>query len=319
MTKYDATGIGEGGIRLAVGAGGIIERAESFRVQIAGTEANVLCSLSNFGHKTAWFSALPDSKLGRRVEYQYRSYGVDLSHVKKVPDARLGTYYVEYATEPNPTRVSFDRANTAFTNMTVNDIDWDALLDTKIILLSGLSVPLSPSVCKILQEASKRAYKANVPVAFDVNYRSLLWTKQEAASILLPFIENAHILFCKRDDVDNLLKKTNTVEDALSLLKEHSAAKYIVMSDGANGAAALIDGVHVHEDAYNIRIVDRLGAGDGMAAGFIHAYLKGEVESSLKYAMAAAALALTHYGEQIPCSVFELDDLVKHPNLVLVR
>lgn len=319
MTSYDVTSIGEGGIRLSVPVGHRIQRAKSFNIQIAGTEANVLCSLSSLKWNTSWFSALPDSSLGRRVEFQYNAFGVDLSHVKRVPGARIGTYYAEYAKPPMPTKVMFDRANTAFCNMTVDDIDWDQLLDTRLLLLSGLSLPLSPTVRTILETASLKAHQAGVPVAFDVNYRTKLWSVEEARKIIRPFIERSDILFCKLDDVNLLVKKVPDKESGLRALSEVSNASVIVMSDGARGADALVDGKHMHEDAVPVEILDRLGAGDGLAAGVLHAWLRGDKENCLKYGVNVAGLALSHYGEQVTVTPEELDDLVKKPLTSLER
>lgn len=319
MASYDITSIGEGGIRLSTPVGRRIERAREFRIQIAGTEANVLCSLSCLGWNASWFSALPASSLGRRVAFQYKGFGIDLSHVKWVPGARLGTYYVEYSAPPLPTRVSFDRANTAFTNMTVDDIDWDELLDTRILLLSGLTVPLSPSVKEILETANEKAQKSNIPVAFDVNYRTNLWDAKTASETLRPFIEQADILFCKKDDVNLLVKPVENVDQGLEALREMSSAEMILMSLGENGVEAIIDGQRKHEDATEVTIVDRLGAGDGMAAGILHSWLRGDKENCLKYGVAVAALALSHFGEQVTITANELDELVKNPKVTLKR
>ncbi|PLS32122.1 carbohydrate kinase, PfkB family [Bifidobacterium margollesii] len=319
MVSYDVTSIGEGGIRLSSPLGHRIQRARTFGIQIAGTEANVLCALGSLNWNTSWFSALPDSALGRRVEFQYKGFGVDLSHVKRVPGARIGTYYVEYSKPPLPTKVMFDRANTAFCNMTVDDVDWDALLDTRLLLLSGLTLPLSPTVRRVLEVANEKAHDAGVPVAFDVNYRHNLWEVEEAAKVVRPFIEQADILFCKRDDVNLLVKSVADEDEGLEALREISQASWIVMSNGAKGAEGLIDGKRMHEDAAPVEILDRLGAGDGLAAGVLHSWLNGNAEACLKYGVNVAGLALSHYGEQVTITVDELDSLVKNPHSSLER
>src|SRR5690606_15757731 len=107
MTRFDATAIGEGGIRLSVPAGDRLERAASFDVNIAATEGNVLAGLSSLGWKASWVSALPRTPMARRVEHQFRAYGIDLSGVVHRDEGRLGTYYVEYGAAPRPTQVYF--------------------------------------------------------------------------------------------------------------------------------------------------------------------------------------------------------------------
>jgi 2-dehydro-3-deoxygluconokinase len=213
----------------------------------------------------------------------------------------------------------FDRANTAFCNMTVDDIDWDALLDTRLLLLSGLTLPLSPTVKEILQRANIEAQRAGIPVAFDVNYRENLWDCSHAADEIRPFIEQANILFCKKDDVNLLVKHVDNEDEGLSALKEISDASMLIMSNGAKGVEAIIDGKRMHEDAVPVEILDRLGAGDGLAAGILHSWLKGDKDNCLKYGVNMAGLALSHFGEQVTVTETELDDLVNTPHSMLKR
>ena len=108
---------------------------------------------------------------------------------------RVATYYVEYAVPPRATQVYYDRANTVFTNLTVEQIDWGYLLDTRLLHISGLTVPLSLSIREILLEAVRRAKVAGVPVSFDMNYRRRVWTPQEARETVLPILRE-HCFRC---------------------------------------------------------------------------------------------------------------------------
>lgn len=299
MTRFDVTAIGEGGLRLSVPSGIRLERTASLDVNVAGAEANVLSGLASLGWKTGWISALPETPLARRVECQLRSYGVDLAGVHHAPGGRLGTYYVEYGPAPRPTQVHFDRADTAFTRMTTADVDWDLLLDTRIIHMTGITAALSPTVMEILTETLDRAEAARVPVSFDVNYRANLWTPTEATRALQPFIERAEILFVRQEDLQTLYgydeDPSKALEAALSLTK----ARHVVMSRGEQGVSASLDGRRVTVPALPVDIVDRLGAGDGLAAGFLHAWLDGHVEVAAEHGAAMAALALAQMGEQV--------------------
>jgi sugar/nucleoside kinase (ribokinase family) len=98
----------------------------------------------------------------------------------------------------------YDRANTCFTNLDPAQIDWAYLLDTRLLHLSGLTVPLSPSLQAIIIEAVQRAKAAGVPVSFDMNYRQRLWTPSEAAAIVKPIFKEVDLLFCGRGDARRL-------------------------------------------------------------------------------------------------------------------
>lgn len=306
MTRYDITAIGEGGLRLSVPSGTRLQRTESLDVAIAGTEANVLSGLSSLGWRSGWFSALPKTPAARRVECQLLSYGVVLDGVRWTEDGRLGTYYVEYGTKPRPTKVHFDRADTAFTRMNVDDVDWDALLDTRLLHLTGITAALSPTVLEILEEATRRASDAGIPLAFDVNYRANLWSPERAADVLRPFIEQAEILFVRSEDLHVLFGCSRDPEEALEFARTLTSAKYIAMTCGDLGVRALLDGQPAQSAARPVQIVDRLGAGDGFAAGFLHAWLDNDIDAATESGTAMAALALAQWGEQVATTREEL-------------
>lgn len=319
MPSFDCTAIGEGGVRLSVPSGERIDHARALDVAIAGTEANVLCTLSSLGWRTSWFSRLAaNSPVARRVEYQLRSFGVDLSGVRG-GEGRTGTYWAEYSEPPRATSVFFDRRDTAFSRIRTSDIDWDRLLDTRLLHLTGLTAALSPTVLQVLTEASRRADAAGVPVAFDVNYRQHLWTPEEAKPVLRPFIEQSEIIFCRQDDVRLILDGPDDTEACLHAVAAISRASCVVTSCGAGGAAALIDGQLCREAALPVTILDRLGAGDGLAAGFIHGWLSGGKAQALRAAVSVAALALSQYGEQVVTSRDELNSIIEDPTVSLRR
>lgn len=319
MTRFDVTAIGEGGIRLSVPAGERLERAQSFEIGIAGTEANVLAGLSALGWSTSWCSALPDSALGRRVENQLRTHGIDLSLVRRVPGARLGTYYVEYSVPPRPTQVTFDRADTAFALMQPDAVDWDALLDTRLLHLTGLTAALSPNVAAILQEAVTRAKQAGVPVSLDVNYRRNLWTAEEAATAIAPLVESADILFCKTEDAAALWSAPTDGEASLAAVREHTGARWVHVTAADRGIWSWVDGEAATTPIVPVSIVDRLGAGDGFAAGVLHGWLAGEHATAARYGAVMAALALSQRGEQVVTTRAELDELLIDPERSLAR
>lgn len=319
MTRFDVTAIGEGGIRLSVPAGDRLERAQSFEIGIAGTEANVLAGLSALGWSTSWCSALPDSALGRRVENQLRTHGIDLSLVHRVPGARLGTYYVEYSVPPRPTQVTFDRAGTAFALMQPDDIDWDVLLDTRLLHVTGLTAALSPNVAAILKEAASRAEAAGVPVSLDVNYRRNLWEPEQAAEALAPLVRRANILFCRTEDATTLWGTPVDGEAALAAVRERTGARWVHLTDSDRGIWSLIDGELVATPVVPVSIVDRLGAGDGFAAGALHGWLADDHATSARYGAVMAALALSQRGEQVVTTRAELDELLIDPERTLAR
>lgn len=319
MPRFDVTTIGEGQLRYSVPAGVRLAQVAQLDVHVTGTELNVVCLLSRLGWKSGWSSALPDSPLGQRVLLALQLAGVDVTAVDHVPNERLATYYVEFAHPPRSSQVYYDRANSAFTNLTTADIDWDYLLDTRLLHISGLTLPLADNIQAILQEALARARAQNIPVSFDMNYRSRLWTPEEAAAGARPFVEACDMLFFPIRDAKALFGCEGSDEEVIQQLGEMGAARYITVSRGADGLLGWDRHQFYEAPARETVILDRIGAGDAMVAGVLHGYLQGDFAKGLRYGAVTAALALSYYGDQILISATELEQLLDETGGDIVR
>ncbi|MBS4208836.1 sugar kinase [Bacillus sp. FJAT-50079] len=316
---FDVTTIGEGSLRLSVPAGKRLNLANSFEIGVSGAEANVVGCLSRLGRKTGWISCLPETPVGKRVRNEYRSHGINVDNIIWSNQYRLATLYVEYATPPRSTNVIFDRKNTCFTNIRKEDVDWSYLLDSKIIHLTGITVALSENTKEIVQEAIKRAREKGVPISFDVNYRSTLWSKEEAYETMLPMIQNVEVLFCSKRDAEFLFGCEGSDHEIIRQLQKKSNASKVVMSRGASGVLGLEDDVIYEEPARKVVIIDRIGAGDGLAGGVLYGWLEGDFAKGLKYGVLTAALALSQYGEVVNTNPKELNLLLEYEAGDIVR
>ncbi len=319
MARFDLTTIGEGQLRYSVPAGMRLERAKQFDVNVSGTEANVSCLLSTLGWRCGWVSSLPDSPLGRRVASEYSLSGVDLSAVCWSSDHRLATYYVEYARPPRAIQIHYDRDDTCFTNCTIDDVDWEYLLDTRLLHLSGLTIALSPSIHEIVLEAVRRAKERAIPISFDMNYRSRLWTPAQAAAAVRPLLRDIDVLFFSRTDARTVLGIDGTPEQIVERLHELSEAHYVITSLSRDGLIGWDGHIFHTELARPVEIVDRIGAGDAMVAGVLHGYLQNNFVLGLRTGALTAALCLSQHGDQVVTSQRELDELLDQITLDICR
>lgn len=310
MPRFDVTTFGEGGLRLSVPAGVRLERADSFDIHVAGAEGNVVGALSSLGWQCGWVSGLPKTPMGRRVAHTYKSSGVDLSSIVWRDNDRLSVYYVEYAMPPRPTKVYFDRADSCVNQLQVQDIDWDYLLDTRVIHLTGITVPLSENCRSIVFEAIQRAKDRDVIVSFDVNFRNLLWSPVAAREVLQSLLHFVDILFCSKSDAHTIFGYDGESEDVLAQLTELTSAEMVVMSDSHNGVLGRAGQEVFDVPAKEVGIVDRIGAGDGLVAGVLHGWLKNDFPRGLRYGVIMSALAMSQYGDIVVTTSDELESLM---------
>lgn len=298
--QFDVSTFGEALLRLSVPSGERLERMRSLDVSVGGAEANVAVALARMGLRAAWLSRLPHSALGRLVERAIYGQGVNTSHVTWIDDGRVGTYFIEYASAPRRIEVVYDRADSAAATMTSADLDWDALLDTRMLHLTGITPGLSPSCALLTEEACRRAQRAGIPICIDVNYRAKLWTASAAAETLLPLMRMAQVVICGRKDAATLFGLDGEPETVLRALRDKVGSQTVILTLGAEGSIALDeDASLVYQPALPCDVVDRIGAGDAFSAGVLCGILEGSLATGLRYGTAMAAHKLTTFGDML--------------------
>ena len=319
MPRFDVTTLGEGQLRYSVPPGQRLELATQLEVHVACTEANVSSLLARLGWRCGWISGLPNTPLGRRVANEFRLSGLDLSAMVWSDTGRLATYYVEYAVPPRATQVYYDRANTVFTNLTVEQIDWSYLLDTRLLHISGLTMPLSPAIREVLLEAVRQAKAAGVPVSFDMNYRRRVWTPEDARATVLPILGDVAVLFCGRSDARQVFGIEGEPQEIVRQLGDLTSARHIVTSLSGDGLIGWDRQTFHRQPAREVVMLDRIGAGDAMVGGVLHGWLQGDFAKGLRYGALTAALALSQYGDQVITTSEELDALLETSSLDIFR
>ena len=274
--RYDLTTIGEGQIRLTCERGDRLATARSLRMTAAGSEANVAGLLSELGRATAWTTKLPRGELSDRV----------------------ALYFLEPGEFPLPGKVTYDREYTPFRSIVPEEFDWDALLDTRLVFLTGITAALTPRTARVVRYVADAARDRGVDVALDVNFRSLLWDGEQARAVLEPIARGASILFCSRTDAGIVFGIPGQGVDVCRALREEIGAPTVVSTDGRAGTylSTEADGERVYE-IKSVPVIDRPGAGDSFVAGTLHGWLDGDVGRGIEMGTKVAQLALTHHGD----------------------
>jgi len=296
-------------IRLAAPGHERLEAAAALELSIGGTESNVAVALARLGRRVTWLSALPANPLGRRIAGTLRGHGVDTSLVIWSGNARAGVYFLEPGAPPRPTRVIYDRANSALALIDPDALPYDEVACSRALHLTGITPALSDNCAVACRRLAERAREAGVPLVFDVNYRSLLWTPDEAAQGLAYFLANVNLLVCGRGDAATIWGIDGSAEETARALLERSAARLVVVTDGGRGAIALTrDGQVYRQAAAQVEVVDPVGAGDGFLAGFLHVWLDApdDIPAALRSGTALASLQMTMPGDLAIVSPDEL-------------
>lgn len=302
-----------------------------------GSESNVAISLANFGVNSRFVTSLPNNDLGLAAIRFLKSMSVDTSHIQ-MQGERLGTYYLETGSGPRPSKVIYDRTHSSISLAKTEDFDWDLIFkDAKWLHISGITPALSQKSADLSLQVLKIARDLGIKISCDLNYRKNLWnygrSAQEIIKKIIPLID---IIIANEEDLQKSLgfemdQRIGTEE--LDHLKYEKLMKQVLVqfpnieiiaitlresySADHNDWSALCfvkaTNTTFFSRKYSLKnIVDRVGAGDAFAGGFIYGiYTKMNIKNALEFAVAASALKHTIPGDINRVSVKEVNHLVE--------
>ncbi len=313
---FDVVAPGEVMLRLAARPPTRLEQAQQLDVSYGGTEANVLCALARLGHRTAWISALPANVWGERLARELRGHGVDVGHVHWREGGRIGTYFIEYGVAPRPIRVVYDRKDSAFALLDESEVDWPAVAQARVVHVTGVTAALGPRPRRLFERAVESARARGALLSLDVNYRTALWSPEEARAYLEPVLRQVGLLFVGVEDARRIFRLTGEPEAVAAGLRALAPEAVVALTLGDQGSVVLTDRPRRPTRLYSLDVVaDRVGAGDAFAAGFLHGWLTtGDAQRAQDLGTALAALKCTMWGDIAVIRPGELEELLTQPD-----
>jgi 2-dehydro-3-deoxygluconokinase len=297
---------GEAMVRLTPPGNERLERTTSLNLTVGGAELNSAVTLACLDVPATWVSRLPDTPFGRAIARGARAGGVDLSHVQWVPESagRAGVYYLEEASDPRPSAVYYDRAGSAFARMAPGTFDWPHILEgARALHISGITPAVGSGPRAETMAAIRAANAARVPVAFDLNFRSKLWSESEARACFVEVVPLVDILFTSRGGLRTFFNLDGDHAEVLEAARTRLGLAVTILSRKKGKASRSIrlgsvamgqDGQIVEGPWRQVEVVDRLGGGDAFAGGFLAGYVADHNDLPRALALASAAQALKH-------------------------
>ena len=307
----DLVTFGETMLRYTPPPGERLESADTFSVDVGGAESNVAVAASRLGTDAAWLSKLLDTPLGRRVEQTLEGQGV-ATDVVWTDEGRQGTYYYEPGGKPRGSDVHYDRDDAAITTAKPGELATDRIGSADCFFTSGITPALSGTLADTAATLLRTARRAGVETAFDVNYRSKLWSPEAARERLADLLATVDVLFVADRDAETVFGRTGDPESVGRGFRETYGHDVVVVTRGARGAVAVTEAGVVEQPAFDARTVDPVGTGDAFVGGFLARWLSGgSVDSALEYGAATAALKRTLDGDMALVSRGEVEAVIR--------
>jgi 2-dehydro-3-deoxygluconokinase len=305
-------------------------KATHFEIHVSGGEFNVAANLSDcFGMRTGIATAMVDYPIGELIAQRVRAMGVKpfYKHFKHdgVQGPNMATVYSDRGGGVRAPVVFYNRCNEAAAQLKSGDFDWKAVFagGVRWFHSGGIFAALSPTTSDVIIEGMQAAKKAGAIVSFDLNYRAKLWNisggHDRAVEVLDRIVKNVDVLVGNEEDlqlglgipgpevaakskldasafismIDKVIKKHPQIKVVATTLRQvHSSNRH------SWSAVAWIDGKAYQAPTAELDVYDRVGGGDGYAAGFLYGILTGLApEEAVKMGWAHGALITTTPGD----------------------
>ncbi|MDC7245257.1 MAG: sugar kinase [Sphaerochaetaceae bacterium] len=311
------------------------EYASSYDLHVSGGEFNVAANLSRaFGQKSAVISAMVDYPIGKKVEAEVRKMGVDAFYKRFTHNGVHGPTIAQvWSDQGKGVRapvVFYNRANEAAALLEKDSFDWDAIFSNGIRWFhsGGIFSALSETTPEVVIEGMKRAKEAGAIISFDLNYRAKLWSANalegedavsKAQKVLSKIVEHVDVLVGNEEDLQMGLglqgpkvekqskldpsvffSMMETVKERFPNIKAVATTMREVRSTNRHDWSAVlyIGGKAYQAPTASLDVYDRVGGGDGFAAGLIYGILQDmEPQKALNLGWAHGALLTTFPGD----------------------
>jgi 2-dehydro-3-deoxygluconokinase len=319
-------------------------KARSVEIHVSGGEYNVAAGLADcFGLQTGIATAMVNYGIGELVQAQVREAGVKpfykwFEH-DGVRGPNIATVYSDRGHGVRPPVVFYNRANEAGALLKPGDFAWDKIGagGTRWFHSGGIFAALSETTSELIIEGMQAAKSSGAVISFDLNYRAKLWAAagglDKARLVLERIVSNVDALIGNEEDlqkglgiagpevassskldpnsffqmIDRVVERFPNIQLVATTLREvHSTNRH-------DWAAVLwFQGKRFVSPACLLDVIDRIGGGDGFAAGLIYGLITGRSpEEALRLGWAHGALLTTFHGDVTMARLEDVEALAR--------
>jgi len=313
-------------------------QAHQFDATFGGGEANVAVSLAQFGVDAHFVTRLPQNDIADCCTAELKGLGVNLDGVVYGGE-RMGIYYLETGAVARGSKVVYDRAYSAMSEIKPGMVDWFKVLKgADWFHWTGITPALSQGAADACLEAIRVAHELGVKVSCDLNYRRKLWKYGKSASEVMPaLVAGCDLILGNEEDAEKEfgikpegfdaentggeIDQAAFVSVCCQLMERFPRCKKVAItlrgSINANHntwGGVLYDGKTLWQSRrYDItHIVDRVGGGDSFMGGLLYGLLAYDSDQeAIEFAAAASALKHTVFGDYNRVTVSEVESLIQ--------
>ena len=259
--------------------------------EAGGSAANTAYWISQLGGEAGFIGKISNDDLGKQFQTSLKDSGLKDYTVFESEDNQTGLCAIFITPDGERTMNTYLGAGEY---LSVEDLHIDAIKEAKILYMEGYlwDKPASKSAFLHAAKVNKESGGLN-----SISLSDVFCVEMHRESFI-SFIENdIDYVFCNEDELNSLLQKNSIEESTKLFLEQFPKVEQLVCTLGSNGVLILESGNKHFFNASEAIVVDKTGAGDFFAAGYLYGLQKGlSVTESAEIANKSAAHVISEIG-----------------------
>lgn len=277
-----------------------LDKVETFSMYLGGSPGNIAVGVSQLGKKVGFIGCVSDDQFGTFVENYFKGRQIDTTQMVRAKNGeKMGLTFTEISS-PTDSQILMYRNGVADLQIAPQDVSEEYIADSKILLISGTALAISPSreACLLAVQYAK---KHGVKVIFDIDYRPYTWKSKEEIAIYYSLLGGmSDIVIGSREEfelMENLPADHPVLDHELAEKYIGLGNQIVIIKHGKKGSIAYTaDKEAFKVESYHIKLLKSFGGGDAYASAFIYGLLEGwSIDAALRYGTAHAAMVVASH------------------------
>ena len=269
----------------------LLQNMKNPTYEAGGSAANTAYWISQLGGKAGFIGKISNDDLGKQFRSSLKDSGLNDYTVYESEDNQTGLCAIFITPDGERTMNTYLGAGE---HLSVDDLHIDAIKEAKILYMEGYlwDKPSSKSAFLNAAKINKESGGLN-----SISLSDVFCVEMHRDSFISFIADDIDYVFCNEDELNSLTLQSSTKESFVYFEENFPKVKELICTLGSDGAVILKNGERYSFEATEAKVIDKTGAGDFFAAGYLYGLQKElSIDKSANFANKSAAHVISEIG-----------------------
>ena len=269
----------------------LLQNMQNPTYEAGGSAANTAYWISQLGGNAGFIGKISNDDLGKQFKSSLKDSGLNDYTVFESEDNQTGLCAIFITPDGERTMNTYLGAGE---HLSVDDLHIDAIKEAKILYMEGYlwDKPSSKSAFLNAAKINKESGGLN-----SISLSDVFCVEMHRDSFISFIADDIDYVFCNEDELNSLTLQSSTNESFVYFEENFPKVKELICTLGSDGAVILKNGERHSFEATEAKVIDKTGAGDFFAAGYLYGLQKElSIDKSANFANKSAAHVISEIG-----------------------